>query len=243
MSKTALLTGIAGQDGSYLAELLLHKGYAVHGIVRRSSSFNTEPQGLPGHPPTFVVARTGEAAKATADGKNLTRNCGGGGHVGVHRPAESVFGVPMVVAEAELHAPEIVTSPWPGRPAPPPAAAGRPPDGRARPARVPSANSPPPQQSGRRRRWVAWRGAGDAPTPAGTSTRLRARRLRYPAAERNAGVSYLGAAGQSLNAMPTRAVIPRPGWPPAAPARRGAADPAACRPRRAGHRGLPGRAA
>jgi GDPmannose 4,6-dehydratase len=41
MAKTALITGITGQDGSYLAELLLEKGYEVHGIVRRSSSFNT----------------------------------------------------------------------------------------------------------------------------------------------------------------------------------------------------------
>jgi len=40
-SKVALITGITGQDGSYLAELLLEKGYTVHGIVRRSSSFNT----------------------------------------------------------------------------------------------------------------------------------------------------------------------------------------------------------
>ncbi|MGI8792288.1 MAG: GDP-mannose 4,6-dehydratase [Acidimicrobiales bacterium] len=40
--KRALITGITGQDGSYLAELLLEKGYEVHGIVRRSSSFNTE---------------------------------------------------------------------------------------------------------------------------------------------------------------------------------------------------------
>ncbi len=39
--KTALITGIAGQDGSYLAELLLSKGYEVHGIIRRSSTFNT----------------------------------------------------------------------------------------------------------------------------------------------------------------------------------------------------------
>ena len=39
--KTALITGITGQDGSYLAELLLEKGYAVHGIKRRASSFNT----------------------------------------------------------------------------------------------------------------------------------------------------------------------------------------------------------
>ena len=41
MSKRALITGITGQDGSYLAELLLEKGYEVHGVVRRSSSFNT----------------------------------------------------------------------------------------------------------------------------------------------------------------------------------------------------------
>jgi GDPmannose 4,6-dehydratase len=42
MSKTALITGITGQDGSYLAELLLSKGYVVHGIKRRASSFNTQ---------------------------------------------------------------------------------------------------------------------------------------------------------------------------------------------------------
>ncbi len=42
MSKVALITGITGQDGSYLAELLLEKGYVVHGIKRRSSLFNTD---------------------------------------------------------------------------------------------------------------------------------------------------------------------------------------------------------
>src|SRR6202022_3676979 len=41
MAKVALITGITGQDGSYLAELLLKKGYEVHGIVRRSSTFTT----------------------------------------------------------------------------------------------------------------------------------------------------------------------------------------------------------
>lgn len=41
MKKIALITGISGQDGSYLAELLLSKDYEVHGIIRRSSSFNT----------------------------------------------------------------------------------------------------------------------------------------------------------------------------------------------------------
>ena len=41
MANTALITGITGQDGSFLAEFLLEKGYEVHGIIRRSSSFNT----------------------------------------------------------------------------------------------------------------------------------------------------------------------------------------------------------
>jgi len=42
MHKRALITGITGQDGAYLAEFLLDKGYEVHGIKRRSSSFNTD---------------------------------------------------------------------------------------------------------------------------------------------------------------------------------------------------------
>ena len=42
MKKVALITGITGQDGAYLAELLLKKGYIVHGLKRRSSLFNTE---------------------------------------------------------------------------------------------------------------------------------------------------------------------------------------------------------
>lgn len=40
--KRALITGITGQDGSYLAELLLEKNYEVHGVIRRSSNFNTQ---------------------------------------------------------------------------------------------------------------------------------------------------------------------------------------------------------
>jgi len=40
--RKALVTGITGQDGSYLAELLLAKGYQVHGLIRRSSSFHEE---------------------------------------------------------------------------------------------------------------------------------------------------------------------------------------------------------
>jgi GDPmannose 4,6-dehydratase len=42
LAKTALITGITGQDGAYLAELLLSKGYSVHGVKRRASSFNTD---------------------------------------------------------------------------------------------------------------------------------------------------------------------------------------------------------
>ena len=41
MKNKALITGVTGQDGSYLTEFLLEKGYEVHGIIRRSSSFNT----------------------------------------------------------------------------------------------------------------------------------------------------------------------------------------------------------
>ena len=41
MTKIALITGVTGQDGAYLSEFLLDKGYEVHGIKRRSSSFNT----------------------------------------------------------------------------------------------------------------------------------------------------------------------------------------------------------
>jgi GDPmannose 4,6-dehydratase len=40
--KSALIPGVMGQDGSYLAELLIEKGYVVHGVKRRASSFNTE---------------------------------------------------------------------------------------------------------------------------------------------------------------------------------------------------------
>ena len=42
MKKKALITGITGQDGAYLTELLLEKGYEVHGVKRRTSSFNTQ---------------------------------------------------------------------------------------------------------------------------------------------------------------------------------------------------------
>lgn len=58
--KKALITGVTGQDGSYLAELLLNKGYEVHGIKRRASSFNTDRidhlyQGPDAADPTFIL--------------------------------------------------------------------------------------------------------------------------------------------------------------------------------------------
>jgi GDPmannose 4,6-dehydratase len=42
MPKRALITGITGQDGSYLSELLLSRGYEIHGLIRRASTFNTQ---------------------------------------------------------------------------------------------------------------------------------------------------------------------------------------------------------
>lgn len=51
MSKVALITGITGQDGSYLAEFLLEKGYEVHGVIRRSSvDYRERIAHLEGHP-------------------------------------------------------------------------------------------------------------------------------------------------------------------------------------------------
>ncbi len=55
--RTALITGITGQDGSYLAELLLDKGYEVHGLIRRSSQFNTRAD----RPPLPGPARARDA--------------------------------------------------------------------------------------------------------------------------------------------------------------------------------------
>lgn len=73
MSKVALITGVTGQDGSYLTELLLEKGYEVHGIKRRASSFNTERvdhihQDLHGRHPKFHL-HYGDLT----DTSNLTR--------------------------------------------------------------------------------------------------------------------------------------------------------------------------
>ena len=92
--KTALITGITGQDGSYLAELLLEKGYMVHGIKRRSSLFNTDRIDHlyqdPHHPDQRLKLHYGDLS----DAMNLTRiiqetqpdeiyNLGAMSHVGV----------------------------------------------------------------------------------------------------------------------------------------------------------------
>ncbi|MEI6396032.1 MAG: GDP-mannose 4,6-dehydratase, partial [Verrucomicrobiota bacterium] len=71
--KKALITGITGQDGSYLAELLLKKGYEVHGLYRRSSSFNTARlEGIwqdPHEPNPRLLGRFGDLA----DGVSLVK--------------------------------------------------------------------------------------------------------------------------------------------------------------------------
>ena len=62
--KKALITGITGQDGSYLAELLLEKGYDVHGIKRRSSLFNTQRVDPRYFRPAEVETLLGDSSKA-----------------------------------------------------------------------------------------------------------------------------------------------------------------------------------
>src|SRR5438270_1560396 len=75
--RKALITGITGQDGSYLAELLMAKGYQVHGIVRRSSSFNTERiEHLyrdPHDPKTRLFLHYGDLVDGTGIREVLTR--------------------------------------------------------------------------------------------------------------------------------------------------------------------------
>ena len=61
MGKKCLITGVTGQDGSYLAELLLEKGYEVHGLIRRSSSFNTGRI-----EPIYILTAIGQKAALSA---------------------------------------------------------------------------------------------------------------------------------------------------------------------------------
>jgi len=71
--KKALITGITGQDGSYLAELLLEKGYEVHGIIRRASTFNTERIEHLYHDPHIHGVRLHLHYGDLSDGSNLNR--------------------------------------------------------------------------------------------------------------------------------------------------------------------------
>ena len=76
MSKKALVTGITGQDGSYLAELLLEKGYEVHGIIRRSSTFNTSRLDHIYSDPHFPKNKLFLHYGDLSDGSNLARLLG-----------------------------------------------------------------------------------------------------------------------------------------------------------------------
>lgn len=75
--RRALITGITGQDGSYLAELLLEKGYEVHGVIRRSSSFNTKRVihlfQDPHHPAPRFILHYGDLADSSQLAKLITK--------------------------------------------------------------------------------------------------------------------------------------------------------------------------
>jgi len=71
--KVALITGVTGQDGSYLAELLLEKGYTVHGIQRRASLFNTQRVDHNSQDPHVDNARFKLHYGDLSDSSNLTR--------------------------------------------------------------------------------------------------------------------------------------------------------------------------
>ena len=73
MTKTALITGVTGQDGSYLAELLLSKGYTVYGLIRRSSTFNTDRINHLYQDPQDPDYRLRLVYGDMADGSNLLR--------------------------------------------------------------------------------------------------------------------------------------------------------------------------
>src|SRR5690606_16675850 len=70
-TKKALISGITGQDGSYLAELLLLKGYEVHGLIRRASTFNTARVALLSRAPHAQDARLFLPYAALSDGARL----------------------------------------------------------------------------------------------------------------------------------------------------------------------------
>ena len=79
MSKKALITGVTGQDGSYLAELLLEKGYEVHGMVRRSSTEKRERidhlEGNPNFHEYHAFSRHDQAGRDLQPGSTESCRC------------------------------------------------------------------------------------------------------------------------------------------------------------------------
>jgi nucleoside-diphosphate-sugar epimerase len=96
MNKRALITGITGQDGAYLAELLLQKGYEVHGIKRRASSFNTD-----------LCHRDRRTALVEANSRSISQVTAVGStrHVAPRRHAAQIAG--CLAAERALPKPEL----------------------------------------------------------------------------------------------------------------------------------------
>jgi GDPmannose 4,6-dehydratase len=122
VTKRALITGITGQDGSYLAELLLEKGYEVHGLVRRSSSFNRariDPLHLDPANADRLLLHYGDLTDSTSL-VNIVRaarpdevyNLAAQSHVGVsfempeYTASADAIGVIRLLEAVRLHAPE-----------------------------------------------------------------------------------------------------------------------------------------
>src|SRR5687768_17223210 len=104
IGKRALVTGITGQDGSYLAELLLAKGYEVHGVVRRSSSFNTARIDHLYHDPHETGVRLFLHYGDLADGSSLGRILGDNDfdevyNLGAQSHVRTSFDVPELTAD------------------------------------------------------------------------------------------------------------------------------------------------
>jgi len=107
--KVALITGITGQDGSYLAEFLLKKGYAVHGVKRRSSLFNTDRIDHLYQDPHTRNRRFVLHYGDMTDSSSLIRivqavqpdevyNLAAQSHVAVHLACSSLLSIPQVVS-------------------------------------------------------------------------------------------------------------------------------------------------
>src|SRR5260370_38481186 len=103
--RRALITGITGQDGAYLTEFLLAKGYEVHGVLRRASSFNTERLDHIYHDPHVAGAGLRLHYTDLTDCPALPRvlekvQPRGGANSPPHSPVQVAFGVPEYAARA-----------------------------------------------------------------------------------------------------------------------------------------------